>query len=181
MALTEEQLDAWGRHFDAKIALHGTDFWTWWARNGHLYSQASSRSQTPTGLLTPTHDDHGIVQPIRFDAPRPQRLNLASSPNSPHMLTPDREIPELYEEPGEQIATPNLDGGLDSEDGGPADDTPDRILRSQGFRYRYFFELRWNGRRATPAPIPGCEEDLGPLDEHTSREARSKTLKSKPI
>lgn len=179
MPMSEEQLKAFGRRVEAKVALHGTDFWAWWARNPHLHSQASSRSQTPTGLLTPTHDDHSIAQPTSFDTPRPQRFNLAWPSSLPRMLTPDRETPDpVYEEPGEQMATPNLDEKVDSEDCGPSDDTPDRILRSQAFRYRYFFELRWNGRRAKPAPIRGCEDDLRPLDVNTSSEGETGIPKS---
>ncbi|KAL8832828.1 MAG: hypothetical protein Q9191_000012 [Dirinaria sp. TL-2023a] len=180
MPMSEEQLEAFGRRVEAKVALHGTDFWAWWARNPHLHSQASSRSQTPTGLLTPSYDSHSIAQPTRPNSPGSRGVNLAWPSSWPHMLTPDRETPEVYEEPGEQIAAPDFDDGEDSEDGGPSDDTPDRILRSQAFRYRYFFELRWNGRRAKPAPIPGCEDDLGSPGEHPGSEGKSEIRKGKP-
>lgn len=145
MPMSEEQLEAFGRRVEAKVALHGTDFWAWWARNPHLHSQASSRSQTPTGLLTPSHDGHGMAQPTRLEDPGSRGFNLAWLSSWPHMLTPDRETPEVYEEPGEQIATPNLDDGVESEDCGPTDDTPDRILRSQAFRYRYFLSCAGTG------------------------------------
>ena len=152
MPLSEEQLEAWGHHFEAKAALHGTNFWAWWERNPHLHSQSRPHSQTSTGLLTPTHE-HDIAQPITYDLSGPQRPTFAWLSNSPCMLTPDRETPEMYEEPGEQRATPDMD----LEDIDSFDDPPDRNLRSQTQAYGYwcFFELRWNGRRAKPTPIRG--------------------------
>ena len=148
MALSEADIEAWRRHFKAKAARH-PDIGPNWLDN--YQPPEAVHAPSATGLMTPTHEDHGLACPTKMEhhARQPTYSPLRFNPYS--LFNRNRDLNEWdytqkasnHESESEEYLTPKDDPHKEQR----RDLLPgsDRRLRSHGY-LGYYFELARDGK-----------------------------------
>ena len=144
MALSAEELEAWSRHFKAhfdRVSREGS-------YEPPPSGISSDRPCTPTGLLTPSREDHGAARPTRVEPVRKKPIaNTSSSPDTSvaeflHWLS---GIPKL---PPEILPSLNCSETFLPMTPGMQYDLEGRSLRSETRKSPYLFALNSAGEVA---------------------------------
>ena len=164
MSLSEELLDAWGSCYNA--------YFDNAAREGSYEpppSEYDSRPCTPSGLLTPSHDDHGAARPTRIER-RPESPPAKPTANTSleteearlHTLRLCRRLlatlpPDFFPRLHARDTYINTNPGIEH-------DWEFRSLRSKSWKQPYLFALDYAAARAGEAAVAVEGDDSSPSE-----------------
>ena len=168
MSLSEELLDAWGSYYNASFDHAGRE-----ASYEPPPSEYDSRPCTPSGLLTPSHEDHGAARPTRIER-RPEtppvKPTAKSSPESEEARLQTLRLcrgllaalpPDFFPRLHTRDTYINTNPGIEY-------DWEFRSLRSKSWKQPYLFALDYAADRAGEAAV-AVEGDGSPPSEMLSR------------